>query len=163
MKVEIIIEYNRLIENFFSRNLSRKEDIEDLTQDVLFVLINELNSKSKVHSLKSWLYGVCRNKLYYFYNKRKRLSDLNQSVYKENLSKLSYDSTDLSSIEIDNLKLILNTRERNIFEAFYVNKYKISEISELFDIPVGTIKYLLHNIRRDLRNHIQNTKLRTEE
>jgi hypothetical protein len=49
------------IGRFFSRRNLSREEIDDLTQDVLYHAVKYAHTLKKPASVDSWIYGICRN------------------------------------------------------------------------------------------------------
>ena len=136
---------------------------DDISQEVMLKVYENLNRYSPVYSFTTWIYAIARNHCLDYLKSKK--------IHTENFSYLpdtdSLPQSDMASeqdgrIESDELHSFVNTYTNSLkstdrqitFLHFYENlSYK--KISGITEIPVGTIKYRVHVIRKGLRTYLE--------
>ena len=145
--IQLIFTFEDRIRRFFARQLSQWEDIDDLTQDVICALIDSHERFRGDSSPATWVYAICRNHLHTFYRKKKRSRELTLRLLYETRPR----SEDLSRAVFDIACERLNVQQRKLYIEFYRNRFTVREIAEQMQKPAGTVKYLLYELRRDLK------------
>ena len=142
----IVFAFEDRIRRYFSRHVSNQEDIEDLAQDVICALMDSYNRFRGDSSVTTWVYAICRNHLYLYYRTKKRRGALLSRLLHEPPSGCN-DSQAILDIACERL-----TRDqKKLFIEFYRNRRTIREIADLLVKPEGTVKFLLYELRRDLK------------
>jgi len=68
---EIHEQYGQRILNFIYRMVDRREDAEDLSQNVFLRVFHELNDLKNPDRFEAWLYRIARNEVYQTFRKRR--------------------------------------------------------------------------------------------
>jgi RNA polymerase sigma factor (sigma-70 family) len=143
--------------------LNNKIDAEDLTQDILVEVLTELKKGKEIHSFYSWFWAVAHNKYCKFLDKKKKIAStvsfddgyLTDIVY----SGASVEDELLSREEIAQLNYAisrLSVSHREMVVMFYLKEMKISDIAGSLNIPVGTVKRRLFDMRTNLKKGFEN-------
>ena len=135
---------HREIEAFFNRHVSNREDREDLVQEVLYLSVKNIASLRNPESVGSWIYGICRNILKRYYSQRFR----NRRYVVDEIA--TQDRSE-DKVAINLLLSELPDQLRVLYELFFVDRYKISDISRILSRPEGTVKYQLFDLRAKMR------------
>lgn len=136
-----------------------REDAEDLVQDLLIKLYTRLDELRGIDNLQSWLATV----LYRQFVDRTRhqnrspvqLTDDGETfpVSMDNTA-LQPESQLLNSEAVDRVEQALfelNEDQRILVVLHDVEGYKLAEIQQMLDIPIGTLKSRLHRAREQLK------------
>ncbi|MBB6459676.1 sigma-70 family RNA polymerase sigma factor [Flammeovirga kamogawensis] len=68
---EIVVDYYDYIHSFINKKLKNKEDVDDLTQEVMVKLTEACSKPAEIQNLKAWLFQVARNVIYSYYQSHK--------------------------------------------------------------------------------------------
>ena len=142
------------------RNLAMKftkdsDEINDLVQETVLRALKYVDQLSENPKVISWLFVIMRNVYINLYRTRKQ-----QYLY-ENYQLHHYkDYADpFKEHNLEQKILIREVQETlsempnaygDIFNK-YINGYKYKEISEIYNVPEGTIKSRIHQIKRKLQ------------
>lgn len=137
----------------------QREDMEDAEQDVLLALHQSLKRYRAESSFKTYLYRLCRNRGVDLLRKKSRERKLLRLVG----SRIEPPPPDPEEqvLEMDEGGRLLNILQtmdpdsRMLILLKDVEKVKISEISRIMQLPVGTIKSRLHRARAALIDRFQ--------
>ena len=144
---KIICYYDKKIKYFFSSKVKSQEDIEDLYQETIYAIMSGYGGFKKQSALSTWIYGICRNILYnYYYHKRKNCNIL-EKVRNQPETEDIYDR-----LELEFAVEKLSFSQKIIYEKYYENNLSIKQIAEQLDKNEGTVKYLLFEIRKKLKD-----------
>ena len=135
----------------------------DLLQDV-FLRVNRFSMRiNPDRPLKPWLYRVTTNLTYTWLKRRKRwllqpIEDMAEWLASGKKNSPSYHlEKDEQWQDICQAVATLSLRHRVVVVLHYFNDLSLHEISEVLDIPVGTVKSRLHYGRRALKMHLEAT------
>ena len=159
----------RVLHNFAYRLTGNQHDAEDLVQDVVTKLVPKLDELERVDELRPWLHRVTYRQ--FVDNIRKRPAGRETSAS-------ALDHTDQQTPFLDTLpgaepdpithaedgqqavvlqRLIgeLKPDQRTLLLMHDSEGWRLEEISEVLDIPLGTVKSRLHRVRALLRTKLQ--------
>ncbi len=172
IKIEETIkkERNRLF-NFIKKNVSIKEDAEDILQDVLYQFTTGFEEIEFFEKISSWLFQTARNRIIDLYRKKKTVS-LNYQLPDDDEDEMTLSLADilpdLSSTpdkvylqdliweELQNCLEELPEEQKDVFEMNEFEQMSFKEISELTGVPVNTLlsrkRYAVLYLRKRLKN-----------
>lgn len=147
LNIELLIEeytpYIFKIVDSISNDSLSYQDKEEIISDTFYLLWkNQTKIKTNI---KSYLAKIAKNCTYHRLNKTKLTFELN-----ENLESNFTEDFDTNLLIKEKLKN-LNREERNIFNLYYINGYKIKEIAKKEGKSVNNIKVTLYRLRRKLK------------
>jgi RNA polymerase sigma-70 factor, ECF subfamily len=136
--------------------LSDSSDIDDICQEIMIKVFNNLNSYNPFYSFNTWLYTIARNHSIDYirkFNKTEILPDTIISPEGSNPEDLFYLSELNQSIE--NFIYNLSETDQRISTLRFSEKLKFKEIAEILEIPSGTIRYRVFEIRSELKKFLE--------
>ncbi len=146
--IRLLNEYEPKMKRFFSGKVTNQLDRDDLYQEATYAIIKSYQNFKKKSSLSTWIYSICRNILYTYYYKKKRVTDIYERL-KERTPKDEHDMIILHMV----LKK-LPPLYKNIYDLRYRKGYSIKELAKMLERPEGTIKYLLYQLRGKLKEEL---------
>ena len=127
---------------------------KDIVQDCWPKIIKKIHTLKEPRNFGSWALSIVTRKSLDRLRKNKREEKHNTQFYKDN----SEINEQVSYRESDNLIHILRASIKELPEAsqlvlnlFYLEELSIKEISEILELPLGTIKSRLFNAREKLK------------
>ncbi|MCX4365523.1 MAG: RNA polymerase sigma factor [Bacilli bacterium] len=146
LNIEIIIkEYGnyvfKIVDNTVKNSLSY-QDKEEIVSDTFFLLWK--NQDKIDHNLKSYLAAIAKNCSYQRLNKAREDIQFDEDIngFKDDVENIIY---------VEQLLKRLTREEIKVFKLYYVNGYKIKEISKMTDKSSTNVKVILYRIRKKLR------------
>lgn len=135
------------------------ESAADLVQDVFLRLYRFSDRIDPERPLEPWLYRITANLSYTWIKKNRRwLPSLEEvaewlagTVRVENNTSHEYND---DWQQITTAIYALPAQQRMVVVLYYVNDLPLQEISEILDVPVGTVKSRLHYGREVLKRHL---------
>ena len=135
------------------------EAAADLLQDVFLRLFRFAGHIDPSRPLEPWLYRMTTNLSYTWVKRRQRwlrpledVADWLAGAYKD--TPVYQAEMDDSFRQVQQAVLSLPLSHRGVVVLYYVNDLSLQEISEILDIPVGTVKSRLHYGREALKQRL---------
>jgi len=161
---ELVTRYQRVVYRLAYRIIGNFEDAKDLTQETFiraYTRLSDLREKTKFASwLKKITFSVCMNWL-----KAQGYSDsalLEKEINEENIyeipdpAPLPAEQMEVEELRETVLKTINKLPEtyRLPLTLYHFDGLSYQKVSESLDIPVSTVKWRLHQARRQLRKEM---------
>ena len=153
---ELIFRYTPRIWTLIVRNSRQRQDAEEIRNDVWIAVWENIKGLQKVESFGEWLQRIAYNacKRYYAPGKRSRHEiPHTYAVLVEHIDRNAtarYRETQLIA-EVKEAVHHLPQKVRPVAELHYLESWNIKEIAEALDLPIGTVKTKLREIRARLR------------
>ena len=138
----IVKKYTTLIYQYIKRKLFKKEETDDLVQNVFISFYKALEKFDEEKPIKPYLFQIVQNELKMYYRSKKQTIQLNEDIY------LVHDR----GIDIidDSYLNYLNKDEKKVFQQ--INEgYSYEEIAKLINKPLNTIKSIVRRGRLKLK------------
>ena len=136
-----------------------EDSAADLLQDVFLRLYRFANRVDSSRPLEPWLYRVTTNLAYTYMKRRKRwwralkdMADILARESKPSSEKLAEKEEELLWVRKGIASLPIT--HRVVIVLYYVNNQSIQEISEILEIPIGTVKSRLYYGRQTLKKKL---------
>lgn len=166
--------YRQLIETYQDQVVNtcygfvqRREDAEDLAQEVFIEVFRSVGKFRKDAKLSTWLYRIAVNKSLEFirYHKRKKrfawrqsLSDMTEAEEPASLS----DHPGLSLEQQEGMRILMGKIEllpQNQRIAFTLSKIEdlpYKEIAEVMKLSLSSVESLMHRAKKNLKKELKN-------
>lgn len=138
----------KIIDNIVGKSLTY-QDKEELVSDTFFLLWKYQNNIKT--DLKSYLGKIAKNLAY-----KKIKTNKNFAEYDDRF--MGKEINLESSIFLDNILAKLSQEERDIFNLYYKEGYKLKEIAKRKNKSLSAIKMTLFRLRKKLKEVINNEK-----
>ena len=148
---ELVNNYSDMIYNIAIRYLGNKEDAEDIVQETFMRYIKSIKEKGEFDTedhIKYWLIRVSLNLCNNEINSAKH----NRNIFLEESKIISYKDT---KIDYNDFVNKLSSKYRNVFELFYIEDMKISDISKILSISESNVKTRLKRARDKIKKILQ--------
>jgi RNA polymerase sigma-70 factor, ECF subfamily len=164
---EIVEIYKDKVFQLSYRMLNNRHEAEDIAQEAFiraYVNINSFNTSLK---FSTWLYRIATNLCIDRIRKKKPDYFLDAEVsgtdgltmYSQIPSDVPLPEKELESLELQESiqKEIskLPEKYRSVIVLKYIEELSLNEISEILDLPLGTVKTRMHRGREALRNQLR--------
>ena len=161
---QLISPHLRQLYNLAFRYTGNKEDSEDLVQDLVLKIYPRLQEMKKIEKLAPWLARVLYRPFIDQFRRHQRspidMMDEENSVYETHASNTPEPEEQVNTTltrELINTALDkLSENYRLLILLHDVEGYSIAEISNIIDVPEGTIKSGLSRARLKLRKLVRN-------
>ena len=165
-KVEELIDiYKQQIYSLCYKLAKTKEDAEDIFQETWIKVFSSRHQLSCVENYKKWITTICVRAFYDFYRKKKRWKDRVLDLFhKEDGGEIDFaDEVNISEEFIQKVEAemireviqLLNEKYKTVLVLYYYEQYSYKEMSEILNIPIGTVKYRLNYAKKQMREHLE--------
>lgn len=150
---EIYKRYSKRMLYYFYRMLGNSEEVaQDFLQDLFYKLIDKPHLYNPGQRFSTWIFSIAHNMCK---NEYRRRTVRNQVFLSENLTGSQTDGEDAPDLnalvsiiydELDNM----GESHKTAFILRYREGFRVKEISEILNLPEGTVKSRLFYARRIL-------------
>lgn len=159
----LVDQYAPMVFSIVRRFTNRKEDREELAQQIFVKAYERLESFGKKSKFSSWLYTLARNHcLDYAKNIRRTNKEFSEMDQQELAIKMKDDTPADSDMQSEELEAILEEALSVITplyaEAFlmkYRDNMTYKTMAERLDAKEGALKVRVHRARKELRSYIE--------
>lgn len=164
---EIIEIYKNSIYQLCFRMLGNRHEAEDMAQEAFIRAYVNINSFNQDLKFSTWLFRIATNLCIDRIRKKKPDYYLDAEVsgtdgltmYSQLASDSPLPEKELESLELQETvqKEIMNLPEkyRSVIVLKYIEELSLNEISEILDMPLGTVKTRIHRGREALRQQLR--------
>lgn len=164
----LIIGYQKMAYNVAYRIMGNEEDAKDMTQEALIKVYKNLKKFRMDSSFSTWLYRIvmntCKDELR---KKKMKVISIDQPIETgEGKMHMDLEDTGLKPDEIIESRETQKEVHEALQEVSETNRvvvvlrdikgFSYSEISDIIDVPVGTIKSRINRGRQELKKILMN-------
>ena len=144
------------------------DEIEDVLQNVFIKAYRHLNDFDSNLSFSSWIYRITHNEAIDYLRSSKRKSiiiqadqddDFIHSIPDSSMDFLKELDDDLMKIHVSSILQSINERYRTVLLLKYIEEKNYSEISDILEIPMGTVATLIHRAKEEFKKMLSVSKL----
>jgi len=144
--------FEGLVYSLCLRMLRRREDAEDVTQDVFLRTFRSLHRWDCERPLTPWLVAIAANRCRTALDRRSRIPTV--STVSEQPAVARSAAVELAE-ELELALRQLRPEYRRCFELFYLQELSVVEVAAQLTVPHGTVKTWLHRARKELADHLE--------
>ncbi|MCF6251752.1 MAG: sigma-70 family RNA polymerase sigma factor [Methylococcaceae bacterium] len=145
--------YSRLL-RFISRTTGRADRIEDVINEVMYVVWQKAKTYNQKCQPSTWIFGIA-------YNKARKSMQQSRFDQAESLDLMDSENTqfgrnnpELKQLELrntlENAFYVLSPDQRTVIELTYYHGLHYDEIAQLMDCPENTVKTRMYHARKKL-------------
>ncbi|MFH1684557.1 MAG: RNA polymerase sigma factor [Candidatus Margulisiibacteriota bacterium] len=153
---KVYADHKETVWKLVSRYASSKHDREDLFQEVFLQIHRSLSSFRGDSSIETWIYRVTVNTAINQLKKQQRHKKIKETLSWLRVVEVEKEENEEEG-EIMKPLAKLNPQQRAVLIMAEVEERKLEEISQVLNIPVGTVKSNLHRakeiVRKELRDN----------
>lgn len=155
--------YKKYVYSIAYHYSGNKEDALDITQEVFISVFKAMGSFKEQYSLLPWIKKITVNKCLNFIRGKKESVSLNQTTESgdELQNIISSDEITESSVVCKDTKkavedaiIKLPDRERMAVLLRHMKQMKYEDIAQSMKLPIGTVKTLIHNGRKSIKQNL---------
>ena len=153
----LINRYESKLSRYGRKFLSRKENIEDVVQDVFISTYQNIQDFNTSLKFSPWVYRIAHNA---FVNglKKQSLSPITSLDLDVLLSYQIYEDPDVKERESKELKKMIDScldtlkpKYKEVIVLHYIEGFSYKEISDILNIPTGTVGIRIKRAKEELK------------
>lgn len=150
---ELLVGLDGFLKNYLRRRIFEKNEIEEVSQEVLLAIHRSLQTYNSEKSFMGWFMSIVEHKIVDYIRKaEKRAELLNLESIAETLAK-AQQSVDLK-LDLERAMNKLGEKEKNILTLLKVDGQSIAEVSRELNITEANVKVIAHRAFQQLRRQI---------
>ncbi len=166
METEIeqyVIKYSADLTRLCLSLCGNSADAEDLFQDTWCKAMKHFKQYNKSLPFDKWLFSICVNtyknslKLFYNRNKVNFKSDEEKEAFLNSIPNADEDNSDYY-FELHKAISALPKKLKIVIVLYYFKGYSAKEISQILNIPEGTVKSRMYSARETLKRRLNNER-----
>ncbi len=120
---------------------------EDAAQEALLRIWKSLSGFKRNAELRTWIYSISRNCALMVLASRKARA---AGELDEDLLPAKFAAPARASHDVDGMLNTLRPQYQQVVRLFYMQEKSYEEVAEMLDLPMGTVKTVLHRARLEL-------------
>ena len=154
----LIAKYQNLVFTLCIKIIKRREEAQEITQDVFITGFNRINSLEDKTKFKNWIMKIAYSKsIDYVRKKQLETTDINElklQIFDQNKNPLE-DTIDKNRSEIIAKAIqYLKPVEASIITLYYIQGQGIKDISDITGLSTSNVKVKLFRARTELKTII---------
>jgi RNA polymerase sigma-70 factor (ECF subfamily) len=151
---QLLLQFRRKVFSLIFSILRDRAHAEDISQEVFIKVWQKLPGFDRRASLATWLFHIARNAAISALRTRKSQAQLNQQLENELCAQgTDVPGSDDITCEAAGIVRLIDTlpdAQRRVVILFYMQERSYQDVADLLDMPLGTVKTLLHRARAQL-------------
>ncbi len=140
---------------------------EDITQETFIRVYKGLNSFRNEAQIGTWIYRIALNVCHTLLMKESRISKPLTAFDGDSESHLTDESTNVQHLfQAESDKQVIRSaiaklpsKQSDAITLYYLREYKYSEVAEIMDIPINTVKSHLRRAKENLRELMEEVEV----
>ena len=154
----LYMRYSPIVEQFVLSLLKRKEEADDITQNIFLKIWENRSSMSGVHSFRAYLFKMVRNAVYDTFSRRKPTNGLQDSMELGDILRSEDMEGKISAKDLNMLMDMavenMPEQRRRVFRMSRRDGLSHKEISMQLGISTKTVEYHMSKALAELRKII---------
>lgn len=164
---EVVAFYQNKVFQICYRMLGDRHEAEDIAQEAFIRAFMNIDSYDEKRKFSTWLYRIATNLSidrlrkkkpdYYLDAEVKGTEGLN--MYSRLAAEQALPEEEVESLELQSYIqreiMMLPPKYRSVIALRYLDEMPLNEISDILEIPVGTVKTRIHRGREALRKRLR--------
>lgn len=164
---DVVAFYQHKVYQICYRMLGNVHEAEDIAQEAFIRAFINIDSYDEQRKFSTWLYRIATNLAIDRLRKKKPDYYLDAEVkgtegltmYSQLAAEQALPEEEVESLELQSYIqkeiMALPPKYRSVIALRYLDEMPLSEISEILDIPIGTVKTRIHRGREALRKRLR--------
>lgn len=142
----------------YARKITERHDAAaDVVQEGWIAIFRGLGRLKDPATFRSWAYRIVHHKAVDWIRSQSRQRKVKQGVGEQMEVSTSHDQSD-ESTDVDKLRdaiKLLSPEQQLLLRMFYNDGMPLKEVATVLQVPVGTLKFRLFSLRKQLKELIE--------
>ena len=159
---ELVVRYQDRLYNTLTRVCGDAEEARDVAQEAFVQAFVKLDSFQGKSAFYTWLYRIAFNTAISRRRRRKPTTSLDEARDAAGVEPVDHDAApeanldrEEQAIQVQAALATLSEEHRTVLVLREIDDRDYETISQMLDIPVGTVRSRLHRARRELREEME--------
>ena len=158
---KLIFSYERQIYNHLYRLCAQSDEAADLTQKTFLKIFKHRSKINQDANFRAYLYKIATNTAYDWFKKNNKLKeefiiDNFDGPFETIESKYKYNRIDTAEkIDLETAIKKIPRHYQIVIDLYFIQGFSYSEISDLLNLPLNTIKTHLRRAKESLRKELE--------
>lgn len=156
--IECMMEVEETMFHLALSILHQEQDCSDAVQEAILKAYVKLDTLKNPAYFKTWIIRILINECYTLLRRQKRQLPMEQDLIAESLADTRIDFGAYVKEEYLDLYQAINSlkeQDKLCVLLFYMEDYSIREVSQILQIPEGTVKSRLRKARMQLKDMLE--------
>ena len=134
---------------------------DDLVQETVYKALKNIHSFKEGTNLRAWLSIILRNNFINDYRKKSRYTNTDDiGSYVGDKENYKSKNGGISKLYLEHINEAITDLPDNLRKPFlyYFDGYSYEEISNMFEVPLGTVKSRIHHARKKLKKRLEHMR-----
>ena len=153
----LVKRYHALVFSVVRGIMGQRDEVEDVVQEVFIKIYRNLASYRGDAKLSTWIYRIARNEAINALSRsRPDLETLDESSGQVSSEKNPEECLDRKRSKrfVEELLAPLDEQHRIAIELRYMGEKSYTEIAEIMDIPIGTVKTYIYRAKAAMKKRL---------
>ncbi|OGG41795.1 hypothetical protein A2837_01105 [Candidatus Kaiserbacteria bacterium RIFCSPHIGHO2_01_FULL_46_22] len=161
----IVERYQEKLSRYVTRlGIKDSDDRDDVLQEVFIKVYRNLNDYDEHYSFSAWIYRIAHNEAISWYRKKKVRPEGNLVVDSEEVLAFLNNNEEDAAVRLDqkiNAAYLedalakLDPKYQAVLILRYFEHLEYEEISDVLELPTGTVGTLIHRAKKQLREALE--------
>ncbi|SHJ20166.1 RNA polymerase sigma-70 factor, ECF subfamily [Lutispora thermophila DSM 19022] len=148
--LELFVKYEEMIYRTAYLYVKNEEDALDVVQETAYRSFKSIKNLKKPKYFKTWLTRIAITSALDVLRKRKNMVFIDE--YKEDMASVEDETAEITtSVSLLELLKSLKDDEKSVVILKYYYDYTFNMISEILDMPLGSVKTIIYRALKKLR------------
>lgn len=151
--------YKGFVDNLLFKYIKDRDEAKDLTNIVFLKIYNKLSKFKDYNSFGGWIRILAKNTAIDYLRTVKENATLDKLTNAQVCLSEDDESSTINKLTYDYFIEQLNHLSplyRDICTLFYKDNLTVKQISDILNVPTGTVKSYLHRTRKRLQKQLKN-------
>ena len=145
----LIAPYSKALGGYIAYRARNQSDANDILQETMFSVWRSIGSYKSESTFKTWTFTIARRRLADFY--RKDENNLPLSELQDVLPAEDELNKTITRMDVKSALAKLNDKENELVHLVFHAGLSYAEVSEVLNIPAGTVKSRMSGIKGKLK------------
>ncbi len=148
----IMNHYMEDIYQYILYKIRQQDDAKDIIQEVMLGAYQNIHQFRQGASVKTWLISITKRKVADYYREKYAKKNVKTIPIGENEEMIKEEKVSpLSQMSILEIINDLPKDDKELVHLVFLQQLSYKEIGEIMNLPIGTIKSRMHNIKSKLK------------
>ena len=143
--------YAQALCNYILFRVKNDADANDIAQETMLSIWQSIATYEYQSSFKTWAFSIAKRRLADFYRKNSRNETLPLTDFENVFTAKDNINETIERMDVEKALENLNSKDNELLYLVFRAQLSYQEVSEVLDIPIGTVKSRMSSIKTKLK------------